>query len=112
MGCRLQPIPMWASPFHELERPTAVSDRGAFLEVIFYKEGVKVTGAPETVLQLRGNPGFVLTQACPALPVSAPHDSPPMESPERVRTWGGGGQVAGPLSGLCVHRMLLGAPRT
>lgn len=37
---------------------------------------MKVTGAPETVLQLRGTPGYVLTQACPAPPVSAPLYSP------------------------------------
>lgn len=30
--------------FHGLQRPTAVLDRGAFLEVIFYKEWVKLTG--------------------------------------------------------------------
>lgn len=82
-------------------------DTGAFLEVVFDKEGVKVTDAPETVLQLRGKP----MQACPAPPVSAPRGSPLPESPS---AWGGEAdrwQVRSLASVCIVHRKRLGCPQ-
>ena len=78
--CRCQPK---ASPLHGLQRPPIVLEGLSwrwFFFFFFGQQGVKVTDTPETVLLLGGNPGYVLTQACPSsclIPTASSLNEPP-----------------------------------